>query len=177
MTVAKSTTKKRSTRREFLNQSARSTVAIGVGLATAGSWSKVLGANERIRLGVIGPGVRGQSVMGQFQKNPEVEVVALCDVYEDNLKKAQNLAGGKAKEFSDHRNLLEQKDIDAVLIATQNHWHASIAIDPCNSGKDFYIEKPLTFSIAAVNGDRGMPMIWSRNQYGIDIFLLQQISV
>ena len=148
MPVSKPITRKKSTRREFLSQSARRAAAIGVGVTTAGSWSKVLGANERIRLGVIGPGVRGQSVMGQFQKNPEVEVVALCDVYEDNLKKAQNLAGGKAKEFSDHRNLLEQKDIDAVLIATPDHWHASIAIDACNSGKDVYIEKPLTFSIA-----------------------------
>jgi predicted dehydrogenase len=116
-------------------------------MMTAGSWTKVLGANERIRLAVIGPGERGRSVLGHFQENAEVEVVALCDIYDESLNKAQKQAGGKAKEFSEHRDLLAQKDIDAVLIATPDHWHVPIAIDACNAGKDVYIEKPLTFSI------------------------------
>jgi predicted dehydrogenase len=149
MTMGNSTRENRrhSTRRNFLNQTARTTAALGVGIVTAGSWTKVLGANERIRLGVIGPGERGRSVLGHFQKNSEVEVAALCDIYDENLNKAQKQAGGKAKEFAEHRDLLAQKDIDAVLIATPDHWHIPIAIDACNAGKDVYIEKPLTFTI------------------------------
>jgi predicted dehydrogenase len=131
-------------RREFLAWSA----AVGAGLATAHSSGKVLGANNRIRLGVIGPGSRGQSVMQQFLKNKEVEVAALCDIYDVNLKKAQELAGGKAREFSEYRKLLELPDIDAVLIATPDHWHAAMAIEACQAGKDVYIEKPLTFEIS-----------------------------
>jgi predicted dehydrogenase len=147
MSQSKAITGKVTSRRQFLNHTARTAAMIGVGVSTAGSWSRVLGANERVCLGVIGPGERGRSVMGQFQKNQEVEVVALCDIYDENLNKAQKQAGGKAKEYAEHKNLLEQKDIDAVLIATPDHWHAPMAIDACNTGKDVYIEKPLTFAI------------------------------
>ncbi len=143
-----STSHNKIARRDFLSRTARTTAALGVGMMTAGSWSKVLGANERIRLGVIGPGERGRSVLGHFQENSEVEVVALCDIYDESLNKAQRQAGGKAKEFAEHKDLLARKEIDAVLIATPDHWHVPIAVDACNAGKDVYIEKPLTFSVA-----------------------------
>jgi predicted dehydrogenase len=139
---------RRTTRRQFLAHSAPAAVSVGVGLSAAGSWSKVLGANERIRLGVIGAGVRGQSVLTHFQKNPDVEVVALCDIYDVNLQQTQKQVGGKAREFLQYRALLEMKELDAVLIATPDHWHAATTIDACQAGKDVYIEKPLTYTIA-----------------------------
>ena len=134
-------------RRQFLTETARTT-ALGGALFTAASRQKILGANDRVRLGVIGPGARGQSVMNHFLYYPEVEVVALCDVYDENLGKANEIAGGKAKTFLEYRQLLELQNIDAVLIATPDHWHRATAVDSCEAGKDVYIEKPLTFDIA-----------------------------
>ncbi len=131
-------------RRDFMGNSARG--AIGVSL-TAASWSRVAGANDRVRMGVIGTGNRGSDVMKWFQKEPDVEVIALCDCYDKNLNAALALTEGKAKTFTDYRALLDSKDVDAVLVATPDPWHKQMAIDSCGSGKDIYIEKPLTFSI------------------------------
>lgn len=110
---------------------------------TAASYSRILGANQRIGLGVIGTGNRGQGVMATFQKQEGVEVRALCDVYGVRLDQAQAKAPG-AKTFYDHQKLLELKELDAVLIATPDHWHEGTAIDALNAGKDVYVEKPLT---------------------------------
>ncbi|MEX2263680.1 MAG: Gfo/Idh/MocA family oxidoreductase [Bryobacteraceae bacterium] len=113
---------------------------------TVSSYSKILGANDRVRLGLIGCGGRGLSVMGSFQKNSSVQVTAACDVYGAHIDKALSNAAG-AKGFTDHRKLLEFRDLDAVLIATPDHWHAETAIDALNAGKDVYVEKPLTLTI------------------------------
>ncbi|MEK7407006.1 MAG: Gfo/Idh/MocA family oxidoreductase [Acidobacteriota bacterium] len=109
--------------------------------------SRVLGANDRIGLGVIGCGERGRHDMDQFQKNADVEVVAVCDVYGEMIDRAQQKAPN-ARSFTDHRKLLEVKEVAAVLIATPDHWHAQTAIDALNAGKDVYVEKPLTLKIA-----------------------------
>jgi len=114
--------------------------------ATAASQSRVLGANERIHLGLIGAGGRGTGVMGTFQKNPAIQVSAACDVYAAHVDRAQQRAPGAAG-FTDHRKLLEHQPLDAVLIGTPDHWHAAIAIHALNAGKDVYIEKPLTLKI------------------------------
>src|SRR5206468_5631689 len=84
---------------------------------TALSYSRILGANDRIGLGVIGTGERGTSVMTVFQKNAEVEVRAVCDVYAVRVDRAQQKAPG-AKGFADHRQLLDLKEVDAVLVGT-----------------------------------------------------------
>jgi predicted dehydrogenase len=105
-----------------------------------------MGANDRIQLGVIGCGGRGRAVMQTFQKNQAIHVSAVCDVYGERIDRARQNAPG-AKSFTDHRKLLETNDIDAVLIATPDHWHAIIAIDALNAGKDVYVEKPLTLRI------------------------------
>jgi predicted dehydrogenase len=84
--------------------------------------------------------------MGTFQKNATVQVTAVCDVYAARTDRALQRAPA-AKGFSDHRRLLEMKDVDAVLIATPDHWHAGTAIDALNAGKDVYVEKPLTLKI------------------------------
>jgi predicted dehydrogenase len=133
-------------RRGFIVDSARGAVAAGLTLS-ASSWNKVLGANDRVRLGVIGTGLRGGDVMSVFQKFPEVEVAALCDCYDQHLKQALEKTAGKAKTYSEYRQLLDSKDVDAVLIATPDHWHTRMAIDAVQAGKDVYVEKPLTYTI------------------------------
>jgi predicted dehydrogenase len=134
-------------RREFLTQTAKGAAVTGA-FMTAASRERVLGANDRVRLGVIGPGARGQSVMKHFLSYPEVEVVALCDIWDEHLAEANKIAGGKARTFLEYQKLLDLPDVDAVLIATPDHWHKAIAVDACHAGKDVYIEKPLTFAIA-----------------------------
>ena len=125
----------------------------GAGALTALSYSRVLGANDKIQLGVIGCGERGRHDMSQFQENPSVDVTAVCDIYGEQIDKARQKAT-HARNFSDHRKLLEMKEIDAVLVATPDHWHAPIAIDALNSGRDVYVEKPLTLKI-----EEGPPIV------------------
>lgn len=129
------------TRRTLLRGAAASTLAF-----TAGSYSRILGANDKVQLGLIGCGGRGQYVMSVFQKDSRVNVAAVCDIYGDRTDKALTKAPG-AKGFNDHRKLLETRELDAVLIATPDHWHAHTAIDALNAGKDVYVEKPLTLKI------------------------------
>lgn len=118
----------------------------GISAATAVSYSRVLGANDRVNLGAIGVGERGRHDMGTLQKGPNVDVLAVCDIYAEQIDKARQMAP-HAKSFTDHRKLLEMKDLDAVLIAVPDHWHAKTAIDALNAGKDVYVEKPLTLKI------------------------------
>ena len=118
----------------------------GVTAATALSYSRVFGANDRVQLGVIGCGERGRSDMGKFIKAGNVDVVALCDIYGTQVDRAKQDAAN-ARSFTDHRALLALKDVDAVLIAVPDHWHAAVATDALNAGKDVYVEKPLTLKI------------------------------
>ncbi len=120
---------------------ARLTVA-----TTALSYSRILGANEKVNFGLIGAGGRGKGVMGTFQKTGRINVTSVCDVYDARIDQAQTQAPG-AKGFKEHRKLLESKDVDVVLIATPDHWHTGVAIDALNAGKDVYVEKPLTLKI------------------------------
>ncbi|MBI4876975.1 MAG: Gfo/Idh/MocA family oxidoreductase [Acidobacteria bacterium] len=120
---------------------------------SAASYARVPGANEKVQLGLIGAGGRGRSVMGTFVKTGQVNVAAVCDVYSQRIDQARQIAPG-AKSFTDHRKLLETKEIDAVLVATPDHWHAGVAIDALNAGKDVYCEKPLTLKI-----EEGPPIV------------------
>lgn len=128
-------------RRTLLAGAGKSALAM-----TAASYARVLGANERVSLGVIGTGDRGRYVTNVFQKTTQVDVNAVCDVYAVNLDKARSVAPN-SKGFADHRKLLEIRELNAVLIATPDHWHAQTAIDALNAGKDVYVEKPLTLRI------------------------------
>ncbi|HXB73736.1 MAG TPA: Gfo/Idh/MocA family oxidoreductase [Candidatus Acidoferrales bacterium] len=114
------------------------------------SAARVSGANDRIRIGLIGSGGRGREDWGTFLKQPEVEPVAVCDVYDPFREKGIGMTEGRAKGFKDFRKLLDQKDIDSVIVATPDHWHAIITIAACEAGKDVYCEKPL--SLAAAEG-------------------------
>jgi predicted dehydrogenase len=109
---------------------------------TALSYSRILGANDRIGLGVVGTGGRGIYVMTLFQKQDGVDVRALCDIYSKRIDEARGKAPN-TKTFLDHRDLLQLKDVDAVLIASPDHWHKDHAVDAMNAGKDVYVEKPM----------------------------------
>src|SRR5437879_7139546 len=101
-------------------------------LATAAMSRPVLGANDRIRMGLIGCGTRGNMVSGFFGKHKDCVFVAACDVAKTKLQQtAAKLAGsdGKVDQYADHRRLLERKDIDAVLIATPDHWHSPMTVE------------------------------------------------
>jgi predicted dehydrogenase len=116
------------------------------GALTAASYMRVYGANEKIQMALIGAGERGRGDMGQAIQTGAARLVAVCDIYAQMIDRAKNMAAD-AKSFTDHRKLLEMKDVDAVLIATPDHWHAPITIDALNAGKDVYVEKPLTLRI------------------------------
>lgn len=126
----------------------RDLIAAGAAAMSAASYSRVLGANDSIRLGVIGCGGRGRAVSGIFAKNPDVRIVALCDVWGQRVAQAaETLHAEGAAKFSDHRRLLDEDQTDAIYIATPDHWHCPIAIDALNSGKDVYCEKPLSLTL------------------------------
>ncbi|MGH8399444.1 MAG: Gfo/Idh/MocA family protein, partial [Gammaproteobacteria bacterium] len=135
----------RTSRRKFLKEAA----AASTGLAAFGGLapSRVLGANNRIRMGIIGCGGRGSYDISIFRQNRDVEVVAACDVYEPRRLKQQQLSGTQAQAYLDYHDVLDRKDVDAVLIATPNHWHKQILIDAVRAGKDAYCEKPIMHSI------------------------------
>jgi predicted dehydrogenase len=103
--------------------------------------------SDRVNLGVIGSGSRGTFVMGVFQKDTALRVDAICDVYEPNLENAVSVAskvpGTHPKIYRNYKELLADKDIHAVLIATPEHWHAQMVLDALAAGKDIYVEKPL----------------------------------
>ena len=122
------------------------------------------GANDKIRMGFIGVGNRGSELLGLFMENEDVEVAALCDVYEPyiirdrsrihdrylhigQIPKMDETFSNDVKRYKDFRQLLDQRDIDAVCIATPDHWHAIQTIMALEAGKDVYVEKPLTISL------------------------------
>jgi predicted dehydrogenase len=131
-------------RRAFIKQAAAGATA-GMTLSAA-SWGRVLGASDRVRLGIIGPGARGQELMKDALKLPNAEFVAAADVYTRRHDEAKALARG-IKTFNDHRRLLELKDVDAVLVATPLHCHARHFLDTVAAGKDLFCEKTMTWSI------------------------------
>ncbi|MFN7996538.1 MAG: Gfo/Idh/MocA family oxidoreductase [Bryobacteraceae bacterium] len=112
------------------------------GAALAGS----LQAQNAVRLGVIGTGGRGRFLIEQF-KEVGARVAAVCDVYEPNLQKGKAAASEGAQTFGEYRRLLEDRSLEAVVIATPDHWHARMAIDAVEAGKDVYLEKPMSHTI------------------------------
>lgn len=159
---------KMTTRREFIG---RTGLAL-VGLASApsvlssASYFRTIGSNEKIRMGFIGVGNRGSQLLQLFKDEPSCEIAALCDVYEPYLTRDRSkvdpryleTVGGsvpnmgekfstRPKLYNDYRKLLEDKSIDAVCIATPDHWHALQTIHAIQAGKDVFVEKPLTKTI------------------------------
>lgn len=145
-------------RRDFLKTSLAAAGSIAAANETFGApvisteRNPVLGANDQIRIGIIGCGDQSNWDASDFAKQPNVKIVALCDVYEGNIKERMKneilkLDPAKTPTFKDFRRLLDDKNIDAVIIATPDHWHALTMITACQAGKDVYVEKPLSLTI------------------------------
>lgn len=169
---------KHTTRRKFITKTGIVTagVTLGASTMTAASYNRIIGANEKIRTGFIGIGNRGSQLLNLFMMQPDVEVAALCDIYEpyllrDRTKVDQrylNVIPGQVPKmgevfpnkpalYNDYRKLLADKSIDAVCIATPDHWHALQTIDAIRAGKDVYVEKPLTNTLSE---GREMVKVW-----------------
>ncbi len=107
--------------------------------------------SETVRMGLIGAGGRGKRVMAEFLKNPAARFDAVADVYEPNLEAGLSAAGPGTKAYRNYKQLLDDPAIDAVLIATPDHWHVPMVLDAVAAGKDVYIEKPVCHTIEGGN--------------------------
>jgi predicted dehydrogenase len=114
---------------------------------SAASYSRILGANDRIQTGFIGYGLIGAQHVYDFSNQKDVDMAAVSEVYQPRLEQAVQACGGKAKAFPDFRKLLDDKDIQAVVISTPDHWHCLMAMMACAAGKDVYVEKPLSLFV------------------------------
>lgn len=145
-------------RRDFIKRATLATA--GTSLAMTGlSSRRVLGANDRVVIGLIGSGRQGTGDMRAFIRQG-VAVAAVCDVYQPNLDKGLKAAGGNAKSYSDFRRVLDNKDIDAVIVGTPDHWHPLAMIEACKAGKDVYVEKPTSVVV-----EEGKKMVEAARRY------------
>ncbi len=111
------------------------------------SYSRIQGANERVGLALIGVGNRGSQVQDAFLEHGDCQAVAVCDLNEDYIDFAVRKSRAQPTRYKDYRKALENRDVDAVVIATPDHWHALMTIDSCRAGKDVYVEKPLCLTV------------------------------
>lgn len=130
-------------RREFLRQSLISSAALTFGVLTARATQQ-----EKVRIGIIGTGAQGQNLLRQLMSLPTTQVVSVCDIYPPNRMRGVELTGGEARAISDYRTLLDQKEIEAVVIATPLHLHAPMTIDALQAGKHVFCEKAIAYSLA-----------------------------
>src|SRR5262249_30248199 len=134
-------------RRRFLQATGGAAVAAGIGRGAPASGAPrktKVSASEKVVLGFVGVARRGFGAhMQEFGAMPDVELGAVCDVYQPHLDRAVSFTQGKAKAYPDFRKLLENPDIDAVVVATPPHWHSLVAIAALQAGKDVYCEKPM----------------------------------
>ncbi len=139
----------KSTRREFLGTAATATAAVAlVGSKTQPATAAQASPNRTINIGLIGCGGEGQAVMLAHMQCPDTRIVAVCDLNEERLGYGVKATGNDSiATYRDYRKLLENKDIDAVIVGTNDHWHALCTIHACQAGKHVYVEKPLATSI------------------------------
>src|SRR5689334_5110841 len=115
--------------------------------ATALGYSRILGANDRVGVGYIGLGNRGDQVHDAFLEHGDAQTVAVCDLRDDYTDFAVKKSRATPKKYKEYKKLIEDKDVDAVVVATPDHWHALMFIEACNAGKDVYVEKPLSLTV------------------------------
>ncbi len=131
--------------------------------------------SDTVRLALIGSGGRGRRVMTEFMRDPNLNVHAVCDVYEPNLEQGLSAAGPGTKAYRDYRRVLDDPEVDAVLIATPEHWHHRMTLDAMAAGKDVYVEKPLCHTpeegrelvAAQRNSDRVVQVGMQRRSYNL----------
>jgi predicted dehydrogenase len=130
-------------RREFL----KTTTLAGAATSLVPEAFGKQAAEARVRVGVLGSGARAQGLMKEVLELPGVEFAAVCDAYQGRAIRAKAMTGGSAKICADYREILDAKDVDAVIIASPDHWHRQMSLDALSAGKDVYIEKPMTYSV------------------------------
>ena len=142
-----------STRRQFIRNA---TQATGFALVLNGRLinlppsplPRAAAPNDRLNLGFIGFGIRGNILLEAAKETQQVNLVEVCDCYQGHLERARERTDGKiSTNFAQYQKLLDRKDIDAVIVATPDHWHKRIVLDALAAGKDVYIEKPMTYKI------------------------------
>jgi hypothetical protein len=131
-------------RRQFAREA---TAVAGLALSSQSFAQTRTSANDRIRMGFIGVGEMGSADLSDMMRTGQIDVVAIADPYQPHLDEALGTTSGKAKGYKDFRHILDDKNIDAVCIATPEHWHAIPMIMACDAGKDVYVEKPLSHTI------------------------------
>lgn len=133
-------------RRNFVGQIA----GYSLGALAVGNTASALGyaANETINVACIGTGGRCRHLMKALVKVPGVKIVGVCDVWDDHLRQGKELADKDAFQVKNFQQVLERKDVDAVLIGTPDHWHVPLTVAACQAGKDVYVEKPLTHDLS-----------------------------
>ena len=134
---------------------------LGATALSAASYNRVLGANDRIGVGFIGFGLIGKQHVADFKKFDGVELAAMCDVYQPRLEEGlQYMGNPRAKGYGDFRRLYDDKEVQAVVVSTPDHWHALLSIMACAAGKDVYVEKPMTVAI-----DEGKWMVQAARKF------------
>ncbi len=146
----------RFTRRDFIRRGATGAAGLSlflngkrVAAEPAAPLPKPAGPSDRVNVGFIGFGIRGNILLENTRKTGQANLVEVCDCYQGHLERAKERTEGKiAVNFAQYQKLLDRKDIDAVVVATPDHWHKQIFLDAVAAGKDVYIEKPMTHQIA-----------------------------
>jgi predicted dehydrogenase len=144
-------------RRSFVKTSAVAAAGLAV---TAAPAANVLGANDTLNVGCIGTGGRCRALMQALVKVPNVRLAAVCDIWDNHLDMARKIADPSALATKHYQQILDSKDIDAVLIGSPDHWHVPMTVDACAAGKDVYVEKPLTHNL-----DEGKAVIEAQNKH------------
>ncbi|PYV92314.1 MAG: oxidoreductase [Acidobacteria bacterium] len=132
-------------RREFIQRT--TAMGLAVGASNVAFTEGPRSVNDKITVGMIGVGARAHELLQAIQAAPGTEIVGVCDAYKGRLERAVERTGGRARIYPDYREILADKGIDTVFIATPDHWHKTMAVDALEAGKDVYIEKPLTYAI------------------------------
>lgn len=148
------------TRRDFIRRAAVTTAGTGLAFSGLAPVGNAFAASDKVVVGVIGTGRMGIENLEDFVKQPDVEIAAMCDVYAPNLNTGLKASGSTAKSCKDFREILDRKDINAVIVATPDHWHALMTVEACKAGKDVYVEKPISTTI-----EEGRRMVEAARKY------------
>ncbi|MHC5541832.1 Gfo/Idh/MocA family protein, partial [Singulisphaera rosea] len=161
------------TRRNFLSGSMTAGLALGMPRIMLGEGTRSIGPNDTVNLAVIGLGSttavggvggRGHQLIGRLREIPGVKIAGLCDADQAHLDREVEAARsheGKVKTYHDPREVFDDKDIDAVVVALPNHWHALATVWACQAGKDVYVEKPFSYNLW-----EGQQMVAAARKYG-----------
>ena len=133
-------------RRDFMRTGALGSAALGMGIHPDRAKARIVPPSDRITIGLIGAGARAHQLVEAFKRLPDAEIIAACDAYSGRLERVKSRTDGRADTYKDYREIIQRKDVDAVVISSPDHWHFRHSVDSLNAGKHAYIEKPLTYT-------------------------------